>query len=190
VITTGEGGMVVTDDDALAERLRYLRNLAFGKPRFLHRDPGYNFRMTGYQAAMGRVQLGKIERIIEAKRRVAATYNGLLADVPGIRTPAEKDWARNVYWMYAVVVEDAFPLSRDDLMAELAGREIESRTFFCPMNLQPFLREQEGFRDVPCPVGEQLWERGLYLPSGINLDDEAIGGIVDEIRSVAGAARA
>src|SRR4051794_39283650 len=108
VITTGEGGMVLTDDDELAERLRLLRNLAFQKPRFLHEHAGHNFRMTGYQAAMGRAQLRKIETIIDEKRRVARTYNELLDDLDGIRTPPDLDWARNVYWMYAVTVDETF----------------------------------------------------------------------------------
>jgi len=190
VITTGEGGMVTTSDDELASELRLLRNLAFQQPRFLHQRPGYNFRMTGYQAAMGRVQLRKIETVIEEKRRVAHTYNLLFSNVPGIRTPVEKDWARNVYWMYAVTVEDDFPLSRDELMAALAERGIESRTFFCPMNMQPFLQQQKGYRQLDCPVAERLWETGFYLPSGIQLSEEAIVRIVDEIRSAAAAAAA
>jgi perosamine synthetase len=185
IITTGEGGMVTTDDDALAERLRYLRNLAFGQPRFLHQDAGFNFRMTGYQAAMGRVQLRKVDHILEQKRRVAHTYNELLADVPGVQTPAEKDWARNVYWMYAITVGDEFPLSRDELMGSLREAGIESRTFFCPMNMQPFLREQEGFRDIPCPVAEELWETGLYLPCAITLSDDEIAHVVEQIRALA-----
>jgi perosamine synthetase len=185
IITTGEGGMVTTDDDGLAERLRYLRNLAFGQPRFLHEDAGFNFRMTGYQAAMGRVQLRRIDHIIEEKRRVARTYNELLADVPGVQTPAEKDWARNVYWMYAITVGEEFPLSRDELMGALRESDIESRTFFCPMNMQPFLREQDGFRDVPCPVAERLWETGLYLPCAITLSDDEIAHVVEQIRALA-----
>jgi perosamine synthetase len=187
VITTGEGGMVTTSDERLDEQLRLLRNLAFQEPRFVHQLPGHNFRMTGYQAAMGRAQLRKIETIIEEKRRVAQTYNRLLADVPGIRTPAEKEWARNVYWMYAITIEDEFPLSRDELSAALADQGIESRTFFCPMNLQPFLQQQKGYRHVDCPVAERLWETGLYLPSGIQLSEQAIAGIVDNIRSAAAA---
>jgi perosamine synthetase len=185
VITTGEGGMVLTDDDELADKLRLLRNLAFQQPRFLHELPGHNFRMTGYLAAMGRAQLRKIDKIIEEKRRVARSYNELLDDVEGITTPPEKDWAFNVYWMYAITVEEPFPLSRDELLAALAEREIESRTFICPMNIQPLMQRQEGFRDVSCPVGERLWETGLYLPSGIDLTDEQIAGIVGEIRAAA-----
>lgn len=184
IITTGEGGMVTTSDDRLAEQLRLLRNLAFGRPRFLHEQAGFNFRMTGYQAAMGRVQLRKIEFIIEQKRRVAHSYTSLLADVAGVRTPVELDWARNVYWMYAIEVCDEFPLTRDELSASLAESGIESRTFFCPMSMQPFLQRQPGFRPVPCPVAERLWETGLYLPSAITLSDEEILTVVERIRAL------
>jgi perosamine synthetase len=187
VITTGEGGMVLTGDDELAERLRLLRNLAFQTPRFFHEHPGHNFRMTGYQAAMGRAQLRKINLILREKRRVAETYNELIRGIPGIRTPVELEWATNIYWMYAIVVEDEFGLTRDELSAELAHRGIESRTFFCPMNLQPFLRRQAGFRDVPCPVAEELWRRGCYLPSSPKLTRDEIAGVVAEVAALAGA---
>jgi perosamine synthetase len=185
VITTGEGGMVVTDDDALAERLRLLRNLAFTKPRFRHELAGYNFRMTGYQAAMGTVQLGKITPVIAEKRRVAQSYNRALAGIPGLRLPTEASWARNVYWMYAAVVEPAFGLSRDELARRLEADGIETRTFFCPMNLQPFLRSQPGFRDVPCPVAEELWQRGLYLPSSPSLSDDDVEDVVSRLAKLA-----
>src|SRR4051812_16986950 len=145
IITTGEGGMVTTNDDRLAERLRLLRNLAFQQPRFYHEHAGFNFRMTGLQAALGRSQLRRVERFVEQKRRIAHTYNRLLADVPGIQTPAECEWARNVYWMYSVLVTDEFPLSRDEVMARLGERGIGTRTFFCPMSRQPFLKRQGRF---------------------------------------------
>jgi perosamine synthetase len=185
IITTGEGGMVLTSDEGLAERLRLLRNLAFQKPRFLHEQAGFNFRMTGYQAAMGRAQLKKIDHVIEEKRRVAATYDRLLADVSGIRTPVERDWARNVYWMYAVVIEPEFGRDRDELAALLLERGIETRTFFCPLNLQPCLQRQPGFREIPCPVAERLWRTGMYLPSSISLSDAEITMIVEEIAAAA-----
>lgn len=186
IITTGEGGMVTTNDDALAERLRLLRNLAFQRPRFLHEHAGYNFRMTGYQAAMGLAQLDRIDHILAEKRRVAHTYDRLLEDVRGIATPVELDWARNVYWMYGIVVTEEFALTRDELMAYLGEQEIESRTFFCPMNMQPFLRRQPGFREVECPVAERVWERGMYLPCGIDLSDETLADVVGVIRAAAG----
>ncbi len=186
VITTGEGGMVVTNDEGYYERLRLLRNLAFTEPRFWHQVPGYNFRMTGYTAAMGLAQLEKIESIITEKRRVAHTYNSFLENVPGLKLPIELDWAKNVYWMYAVVVQPEFGRSRDELVEILMERGIQTRTFFCPMNQQPFLQDMPGFRDAPCPVADRLWERGLYLPSSINLSTE----VIEEISGVVQGARA
>jgi perosamine synthetase len=174
IITTGEGGMVLTDDDYLAERLRLLRNLAFATPRFYHELPGYNFRMTGLQAAMGFAQLSRIEEIIERKRAIARLYDRHLSDIPGLRLPTELSWARNVYWMYAVVVQPDFGISRDELTRSLRAEGIDTRTFFCPMNQQPFLRRQAGFREVACPVADNLWQRGLYLPSSLNLDEPTI----------------
>src|SRR5580692_6736698 len=140
VITTGEGGMVVTNDEALAAKLRLLRNLGFGTPRYRHEVAGFNFRMTGYQAAFGTAQLKKIDTVIAKKRRVAAVYSRHLANVPGLQLPAEKDWAFNVYWMYALTVGPDYPLSRDELAAHLRAGGIDTRTFFCPMNQQPCLQ--------------------------------------------------
>jgi perosamine synthetase len=181
VITTGEGGMVLTNDDALADRLRLLRNLAFTKPRFRHESAGYNFRMTGLQAAMGLVQTRKIESIIAEKRRLAAAYNRLLAGVEGLQLPAEADWARNVYWMYGVVVQPEFGMSRDQLAESLRSDGIDTRTFFCPMNQQPCLSNREGFRQIDCPVADRLWETGLYLPSTVTLTDATLSQIASSI---------
>lgn len=181
IITTGEGGMVVTNDTKLAERLRLLRNLAFGKPRFYHEAAGYNFRMAGLQAAMGLAQLARIDQFLADKRRVAHTYNRLLSGVRGVRLPAELPDARHVYWMYAVTIEPEFGLSRDEVARNLADEGIETRTFFCPMNQQPFLRQQEGFREIPCPVADRLWEKGLYLPSANRLDEPTIARVCHAI---------
>lgn len=183
IITTGEGGMVTTNDERLAERLRLLRNLAFTTPRFRHEVLGYNFRMTGYQAALGAAQLDKIEQIIGEKRRVAHTYSRYLVDIPGLQLPAELDWARNVYWMYALTVKPDFGLTRDQLSASLANAGIETRTFFCPMNQQPCLQEIPGFRANPLPVADELWATGLYLPSTYTLGETTICAIVDAIQA-------
>jgi len=184
IITTGEGGMVVTNNEKLAERMRLLRNLGFTTPRFRHEVLGYNFRMTGYQAAMGLVQLNKIEQIISEKRRVAHTYNRYLNDIPGLQLPAELDWARNVYWMYAVTVKPDFGLTRDQLVSKLAEAGIETRTFFCPMNQQPCLRDIPGFRSDPLPVADEIWATGLYLPSTHTLTERQIQIIADTIHNL------
>jgi perosamine synthetase len=184
IITTGEGGMVVTDNKELAGRLRLLRNLGFTTPRFRHEVLAYNFRMTGYQAAMGVAQLNKIEEIISEKRRVAQTYNRYLSDVPGLQLPVEMDWARNVYWMYALTVKPDFGLSRDQLVGELAEEGIETRTFFCPMNQQPCLQDIPGFRTNPLLVADSLWDSGLYLPSTHTLTEEKISYIADVVHGL------
>jgi len=181
VITTGEGGMVVTNDPKMAERLRSLRNLAFTTPRYRHEHAGFNFRMTGYQAAFGVVQLKKIDAIIEKKRKLAQRYSRALGDVPGLQLPAQKDWAFNVYWMYALTVGPDYPMSRDQLALHLKARGIDTRTFFCPMNQQPCLQQRPGYREVACPVADELWETGLYLPSSPNLSDDDVKTVCDEI---------
>lgn len=182
VITTGEGGMITTNDEELAAKLRSLRNLAFTEPRFKHFEAGYNYRMPGFVAALGLSQLRKVERIIENKRRVAQRYNAQLDGVAGLRLPVQEDWALNVYWMYALVVEEEFGLSRDELAQALQRADIQTRTFFCPMNQQPVLQGQPGYRVVPAPVADDLWERGLYLPSAWNLENEQIDRVADVIR--------
>jgi perosamine synthetase len=147
--------------------------------------------MTGIQAAMGIAQLGKLERFIEQKRRLAHRYNQALSGVPGLQLPPELEWARNVYWMYALTVDESeFGISRDQLMQELKTKGIETRTFFCPMNLQPFLQRQKGFRPVKCPVAERIWTEGLYLPSSVLLTDAEIEQVATAIRSCAHAPRA
>lgn len=182
VITTGEGGMVVTNNKKLAERMRLLRNLAFGKVRFLHKFAGYNFRMTGYQAAMGLVQFKKIKGIIEQKRRLAHIYNQYLSDIPGIQLPAEEKWAKNIYWMYAIVIKPEFGMNRDSLAGWLREDGIDTRTFFCPMNQQPCLEKYPGFRKLDCPVADNLWKAGMYLPSTYNLPNRTIIKIVESIK--------
>jgi perosamine synthetase len=186
VITTGEGGMVLTDDASCASDLKLLRNLAFGTPRFFHERAGYNFRMTGMQGAMGLAQLARIDSILAQKRRVAMRYSAGLAPIAAIQLPAEAPWARNVYWMYAIMLKEGGESERNGLIGHLERNGIETRTFFCPMNLQPFLRAQPGFRDVPCPVAERLWRSGLYLPSSPLLRDEQIDFICGAVRSFFG----
>jgi perosamine synthetase len=183
IITTGEGGMVTTDDDELAGRLRSLRNLAYGRrERLVHDAVGFNFRMTGMQAALGVAQLEGIDRVVEAKRALAARYRDALAGVDGLLLPVERPWARHVYWMYAVALDDAVALDRVSFAAALRERGVDTRSFFCPMNLQPALQALPGFRAVPCPVAERGWERGVYLPSSPGLSDA-------EVATVAGAVR-
>jgi perosamine synthetase len=190
IITTGEGGMIMTNDARLAEKLRLLRNLAFATPRFRHEVPGYNFRMTGYQAAMGLVQCSKIEKIIAEKIRVAQTYDRYLSNLRGLQLPAPSTNGRHVYWMYGVVVQPQFGLGRDELQKQLRETGVDTRTFFCPMNLQPALQKQTGYRPIHCPVAESLWKTGFYLPSSSTLPEKTIKQIAGAVSSIAETAKA
>jgi perosamine synthetase len=185
IITTGEGGMVTTNDAAFAERLRLLRNLAFTQPRFRHEILGFNFRMTGMQAAMGVAQVKRIESIIAGKRRLAAAYNRALAGLAWLQLPAELEWARNVYWMYSVVLRPESGLRRAEVVKALQSAGVETRTFFCPMNAQPALQKLSGFRQVPCPVADGLWERGFYLPSSTKLTDADVAHVAKALEDAA-----
>ncbi len=184
VITTGEGGMITTNNPDLADKARLLRNLAFSQPRFRHEELGFNYRMTNVQAAIGLAQLERIEEIIETKRAIARKYTEQLVGVRGLRLPVEKDYARNIYWMYGIVVDPEFGITRDDLAKALSERKIDTRTFFYPLNIQPVYQKRNAVRPLPCPEAENLWMRGLYLPSGCALTDEQINIVCQAIRKL------
>ena len=142
--------------------------------------------MTNVEAAIGVAQLGRIDEFIQKKRYIASSYNSLLKDIPGLTLPVEKPWAKNVYWMYCIVVEDEFGISRDELMARLLERGIETRTMFIPMNQQPAFHKLGLFK---AKKTNALWlrnwaEKGLYLPSGVGLTDEQIKYICDTIKDL------
>ena len=184
ILTTGEGGMVVTDDDALADQARRLKDLAHAPGRrFLHTELAYNYRMTNVQAAIGLAQLEEIDRFIARKRKMAAAYKRQLSGVAGLTLPAEKPWARSVYWMYAVVVEDAFGMSRDALAAALKQAGVDTRTFFIPVHRQPLYAKDKAYRGLECPVSDELAEKGFYLPSGLALTPAQIGAVCDAVKA-------
>jgi perosamine synthetase len=183
IITTGEGGMIVTSDEKLADRARRLKDQAFSRERrFLHTELGFNYRMTNIQAAIGLAQLENIDRLVEMRRKNASIYNRLLKGVPGITLPVEKKWAKNVYWMYSVVIEKEFGMSRDDLMAFLRQKGVDTRTFFIPMHVQPAFKNMGLFEAERYPVSDQLAEKGLYLPSGSGLTEEQINTVCEAVR--------
>jgi perosamine synthetase len=185
IITTGEGGMIVTNDEKLADRARRLKDQAFSRERrFLHTELGFNYRMTNIQAAIGLAQLENIDRLVGMRRKNAQLYNRLLKDVSGITLPKEKKWAKNVYWMYSIVVENDFGMSRDDLMAFLRQKGVDTRTFFIPMHVQPAFKNMGLFEGERYPISEQLAEKGLYLPSGSGLTEEQINTVCEAVKQV------
>ncbi|MBN2421486.1 DegT/DnrJ/EryC1/StrS family aminotransferase [Candidatus Woesearchaeota archaeon] len=188
IITTGEGGMVVTNDDKIAEKAKLLRNHAFGIPRFIHTELGFNYRLTNMQAAIGLAQVERADYLINKRIQNAKLYTSLLKDVPGISSQPQKEWAKNVYWMYGILVDkNKFGMSKDELMKALMEKGVETRSFFYPMHKQPvYFAKDERFPDVTgkYPVSEKLFEEGLYLPSSSSLTEEQIKKIVDTIKSL------
>jgi perosamine synthetase len=175
IVTTGEGGMVVTDNSKLAEHARSLRNLCFRRDqRFLHTELGYNFRMTNLQAAIGLAQVERIDDHLMRKRRIAAHYRERLRDISGVRLPVERPNVKNVYWMYGIVLDDSIPTDAATLGARLKEQGVDSRPFFLGMHEQPVLRELGLFASETYPVTERLARRGLYLPSGLGLGEAEI----------------
>jgi perosamine synthetase len=182
IITTGEGGMVTTNNSELAETVRTLRDHAFSKERhFWHKYIGYSFRLTNLQAAVGLAQTEQMDDFVSCRRRNAAHYSALLRDVPGLTLPVEEPWATNVYWMYGLLVEDDFGISRDELRRRLAARGIETRTFFIPMHVQPIYYAD--CQDERYPVAEDLCRRGLYLPSATSVSEREIEFVAEAFRA-------
>lgn len=175
-VTTGEGGMILTDDAALARRCRDLRNLCLSpERRFRHEALGWNWRMSNLQAALGCGQLERLDDVCRKRRRTGSRYRANLAACPALQMPVDKtEYAENDYWVFGVVLTGATPMAADVLMARLAEANIGSRPFFWPMHEQPVLRRQGLFADIKHPNAERIARGGLYLPSSIALSDADI----------------
>ncbi len=175
-VTTGEGGMILTDDEALAERLVSLRNLCFQpQQRFIHEELGWNARMTNLQAALGVAQIERMSRTVDMKRRIGALYESHLEDVDGIRRPvAATNYADNIYWVYGVVLNDDVPFDAKEAMRRLAQKGIGTRPFFWCMHEQPVLRRMGFMLKESHPNAEYIARRGFYLPSGVALTEDEI----------------
>ena len=174
--------MVITNDPELAAKARKLRDQAYeSERRYLHKELGFSYRLTNIQAAIGLAQLERIEDFIRIRRRNAELYSRLLRNLP-LRLPIEAEWAKNIYWMYTVLVEDNFGISRDTLSSILRQLNIDSRPFFYPIHLQPLY--QHHFTGQIYPVAEDLSQRGLSLPSGNELNESQVSHIANAISSI------
>lgn len=186
IVTSGEGGMVVTNDSSVAERMRSLRNLCFDEnKRFQHSEIGHNFRLTNVQAAIGLAQAERIEESVAQKRRMAARYVERLKDVRGLQLPVERSGTKNVYWMFGLVLDDALGFDAATLAARLKTEGIETRPFFVGMHEQPALRARGLFAGERYPVTERISRRGLYLPSGLTLSEGDIDRVCAAVRACA-----
>ena len=182
-ITTGEGGMIVTDDNQLAEECRSLRNLCFqAKKRFVHERLGWNFRMTNMQAALGLAQLERLDEFVERKRHMGNRYTELLAGLEGVQLPlAQTDYADNIYWVYGLVIDEALGFDAEEAMRRLMAKKIGCRPFFYPMHQQPVLKRMGLFKDESYPVAERLYQQGFYVPSGLALTEQQLEKVAETV---------
>lgn len=182
IVTTGEGGMLVTDDDELAARIRMLRDHGTDPDRrYWHPVVGYNYRLTNLQAAIGVAQMERVDEILAAKQRAARLYDEGLESVPGITLPPRAPWAENVFWLYSILVDaEAFGRGRDDVIAALDALGIETRPLFPPVHTQPPYAQ-----GAELPVAERLAATGLSLPSAASLSDGEIARVVEAVAALA-----
>jgi len=190
VATTGEGGMVITNDDELGDKSRYYKNLCFplkGSRNYIHNDIGFNYRMSNLHAAIGLAQVEKLDYYVEKRRAINTLYKEYLKDIHGITLQPELNYAKNVYWMNgAVINEKDFGMSRDELMLKLKEQGIDSRLFFTGMHKQPALINYGCKTDGEYPISEYLEKNGFYLPSGSGLKEDQIKYICKLISNLQG----
>lgn len=185
IVTTGEGGMALTNDETIAGKLRAQRNLCFQpQQRFYHTELGHNYRMTNIQAAIGLAQMEAIDDHLAQKRWMANAYTERLQGLAGLQLPVEKEWAKNVYWMYGIVLDESTEMNAVDFARHLKAAGIETRPFFLGMHEQPVFVRRGLFIGERYPIAERIARQGLYLPSGLTLNEEQIDDTcmkIDEI---------
>lgn len=184
-ITCGEGGMILTDDDKLAERCRGARNLFFTSARYRHEEIGSNFRMSNMQAALGCAQLEKLEEHIEKKRYIGNKYRSAFSDIADVCLPVAKTaYADNIYWVFGLVIGDRYSFEADKAMKFLTEKGIGTRAFFYPIHKQPVYVKEGRFSAVSCPNAERIAERGFYIPSGLGITDEQIEYVISMVHEL------
>lgn len=185
-ITTGEGGMIVTDDEVLAERCRMLRNLCFRKDiRYVHDEISDNYRFTNLQAAVGLAQLERLDEFVERKREMGRYYTEKLQNVPGIQLPiARTEYADNIYWVYGILLKEDIAVDNRQMQKLLVEEGIGTRTFFWCMHEQPVYQKQGMYAGEKYPNAEYLARKGFYIPSGLALTKEQMQQVVQGLKRV------
>jgi perosamine synthetase len=179
IITTGEGGMLLTNDDAYADRARKLRNLCFEPGRrFVHRELGFNYRLTNMQAAIGLAQVENIEQLVQRKIEIGQYYLNKLKGVSGIQLPVEREWAKNVYWMFGLILDESTGETAESFAKKMRDEGIETRPYFLGMHEQPIFKSQGMFEGESYPVTERVARQGIYIPTGLNLTHDMQGQVV------------
>ena len=183
IITTGEGGMVVTNHPELASRIRLLKSHGMDpNRRYWFPVIGYNYRMTNVAAAIGLAQLEKIDWHLQRRRDVAEWYREELGGVPGLSWQVEKEWARHAWWMFSVVLDDDLPVDRDEVMSSLLKRSIETRPIVFPMHILPPYRDSVG--NATFPVADRLARRGINLPTWAKLTRHDVQYVCENLLGV------
>lgn len=185
-ITTGEGGMVLTDDEELADRCRLIRNLCFKKDaRYIHDEISGNYRFTNLQAAVGLAQIERLDEFISRKRDMGKYYTEKLKDIKGLVLPVEKtEYADNIYWVYGLVLDKGIRIDNKEMQKLLAEEGIGSRTFFWCMHEQPVYKEAGLFLEERYPDAEYLARKGFYIPSGLALTEGQMDEVVIKIKKI------
>ena len=183
-ITTGEGGMILTDDDDLANKCRGIRNLCFQpRKRFVHERLGWNLRMTNIQADLGVAQLEQLDEFLCKKRRIGQLYTDLLCQLRGIQLSLpQTEYALNIYWVFGLILDDSISFDAAEAIDKLLNLGIGCRPFFCPMHQQPVLLNLGLFESESYPVSERMYRRGLYIPSGLSLTENQIMRVCESLR--------
>jgi perosamine synthetase len=187
-ITCGEGGMVVTNSDELAEKAKSLKNLSYGKEnKFMHEDIGFNYRLPNISAALGLGQFENIQSVFIEKKRIYERYTGNLKNIKGVKIPAVRNWAtKYIMWVYNLYLDESFPISRDELTKKLKEKNIDTRDAFVPINQQKILIDKyKMFKEDDCPNANFIMKNGFYLPSGNTITNDDIDFICNEIKIIA-----
>jgi perosamine synthetase len=183
IITTGGGGMLVTNHEELAARARYLTTQAKDDPiEYVHNEIGYNYRLTNVLAAMGCAQMEQLEAFVAAKRSVAERYEMGFRDVPGIRVPTEAAWATSTYWMYTVVIDGLVAgISSRELLRHLGDQKIQSRPLWQPLHQSS---AHDAWGSPPCPASELIHSQALSLPCSVGLSTAAQDKVIEQVRDL------
>lgn len=182
-LTTGEGGMLLFRDEEVARRATILRDHGMQPGRrYWHLEPGFNYRLTNLQAAVGVAQMERLDEILERKRMLAKRYDAAFASTDGLALPPRAPWAEPVCWLYTMLVDDELGLDRDELAERLLRTGVETRPVFLPLHEMPAYATYA--RDVSFPVAEELARTGISLPSAVTLTDDEIDAIARRIRSI------
>ena len=185
LITTGEGGMVLTSDSGINDRAMMLRNLCFNNERrFRHYELGYNYRLTNMQAAIGVSQIQRIEEIVERKIEIGRYYQEQLSQIEGIQLQKQESWAKGVFWINGLVLDDSLNCTAEKFCDELRKLGVDTRPFFLGMHEQPVFASKGLFIGEKYPVSERIAKQGFYLPSGLSLTIDQVDEVINSFKLV------